>query len=214
MTNSDAGEEPKPQRFIIYIDGFNLYFGLKDSGFQRFYWLNVQELARNLVPSPGELVYTKYFTTRIAAPVDKRERQANYIEALEMLDDIAIYYGKYQFSTRTCFQCGNQERVPNEKMTDVNIAVEMLSDAFQDRFDVALLVSGDSDLTGPVAAIRRLFPEKRVIIAFPPTRHSQELEDAASGHFVIGRAKFSKSQFPDQIRKPNGYILKRPARWK
>jgi uncharacterized LabA/DUF88 family protein len=214
MSDSNAGEEPTPQRVITYIDGFNLYFGLKDSGFQRYYWLNLQELARNLVPPRGELVYTKYFTTRVVAPADKRERQAHYIEALEMLNDFAIYYGKYQFATRTCFQCGYQEKVPNEKMTDVNIAVEMLSDAFQDRFDVAMLVSGDSDLTGPVAAIRRLFPDKRVTIAFPPTRHSQELENAASGSFVIGRAKFSKSQLPDQIRKPNGYLLKRPARWK
>lgn len=31
-------------------------------------------------------------------------------------------------------------------MTDVNIAVEMMRDAFQDRFDAALLISADSDL--------------------------------------------------------------------
>jgi uncharacterized LabA/DUF88 family protein len=214
MREPDLSTEPPKQRVITYIDGFNLYFGLKNSGFHRYYWLNLQELSRNILPPRSELVYTKYFTTRVAAPADKRERQANYIEALEMLKDFAIYYGKYQFATRTCSQCGYEDRTPNEKMTDVNIAVEMLSDAFQDRFDVALLVSGDSDLTGPVAAVRRLFPEKRVIIAFPPARHSQELQEAAAGYFVIGRAKFSKSQFPDQIRKPNGYVLKRPQRWK
>ena len=42
-------------------------------------------------------------------------------------------------------------------MTDVNISVELLADAFQNKFDTALLVSGDSDLTGPIKKIKELF---------------------------------------------------------
>lgn len=30
------------QRVIAYIDGFNLYFGLKAAKWKRFYWLNLQ----------------------------------------------------------------------------------------------------------------------------------------------------------------------------
>jgi len=33
------------QRVITYIDGFNLYFGLKDKGWKRYYWLNLVELS-------------------------------------------------------------------------------------------------------------------------------------------------------------------------
>ena len=36
-------------RVIAYVDGFNLYFGLKDKGWRRFYWLNVQLLVQNLL---------------------------------------------------------------------------------------------------------------------------------------------------------------------
>ena len=39
-------------RVIAYIDGFNLYFGLKSQGWQRYFWLNVQSLATNLL-KPG-----------------------------------------------------------------------------------------------------------------------------------------------------------------
>ena len=39
-------------------------------------------------------------------------------------------------------------------MTDVNIATAMLTDAYRDRFDTALLVSADSDLVPPVRAAR------------------------------------------------------------
>jgi len=36
-------------RAITYIDGFNLYFGLKSQGWERFLWLDVQALSRNLL---------------------------------------------------------------------------------------------------------------------------------------------------------------------
>ena len=36
-------------RVITYIDGFNLYFGLKSQGWERFLWLDVQALSRNLL---------------------------------------------------------------------------------------------------------------------------------------------------------------------
>jgi len=54
----------------------------------------------------------------------------------------------------------------------VNIAIALTSDAFRDQFDTALLVSGDSDLTGPVLQIKQLFPAKRIVVAFPPARSS------------------------------------------
>jgi hypothetical protein len=56
-------------------------------------------------------------------------------------------------------------------MTDINITTELLSDAFTDRFDVALLISADSDLVGPIQKVRHLFPEKRMIVVFPPAQH-------------------------------------------
>ena len=58
-------------------------------------------------------------------------------------------------------------------MTDVNIAVELLGDAQDDVFDTAMVVSGDSDLYGPIEAVRRRYPHKRVVVAFPPDRVSK-----------------------------------------
>ena len=37
------------ERVIVYIDGFNLYFGLKSKGWKRYYWLNLQKLAIKLL---------------------------------------------------------------------------------------------------------------------------------------------------------------------
>lgn len=200
-------------RVVAYIDGFNLYFGLKSAGWKRFYWLNPQLLAQNLLKAGQELVFTKYFTSRVSYPPGKERRQSAFLEALETLNDFRIYYGHYQANPQRCRKCGQKVWIPNEKMTDVNIAVEMLSDAYQDLFDVALVISADSDLSAPVVAINNLFPGKRVIVAFPPQRHSAQLQRLAHGFLQIGRGSVARSVFPNTIQKADGFILQRPKEW-
>jgi len=201
-------------RVIAYIDAFNLYFGLKSKGWKRYYWLNVQLLAQHLLRKSQTLVMTKYFTAKVASPPDKRKRQLTYLEALATLPDLRIYYGKYQLDPRTCRKCGFVEKVPHEKMTGVNIAVEMFSDAFHDNFDTALLISADSDLKGIVLAIKDLLPHKRIVATFPPNRFSIELSRCVDKYFVIGRGTIAKSLLQDRVKKKDGYTLKQPPRWK
>ena len=98
-------------------------------------------------------------------------------------------------------------------MTDVNIAVELLADAFNNKYDTAILISGDSDLAGPVRKIKQLFPIKKIIIVFPPGRTSFMLQKLADISFIIGRKKLKESQFPDIILKDDGYQLIRPDTW-
>ena len=203
------------QRTIAYIDGYNLYYGLRSKkGWKRFYWLNLQELAQLFLKPHQSLVATKYFTTLVTTPADKKKRQTVFIEALKTLNDFTIHYGHYLEDTVTCNNCGHTYTTYHEKMTDVNMAVELMCDAFQDRFDAALLVSGDSDLVGPIKAIKRLFPQKRIITVFPPNRVSSALKRTAHGYEHITRNILLKSVFPDQVPKPDGFVLQRPPRWK
>lgn len=202
------------ERVIAYIDGFNLYFGLKSKGWRRYYWLNQKLLIQNLLNKNQKLIITKYFTSRISAPPSKAKRQSDYIEALETLSEFQIFYGHYLSDFVECKRCGNMIYKPNEKMTDVNIAVELLKDAFNNAFDTAILVSADSDLLSPIKTIKELFPEKRIISVFPPDRYSFELTKVSSGYFTIGRKKIAMSQFTDEITKSDGFILRRPDHWK
>jgi uncharacterized LabA/DUF88 family protein len=201
------------KRVIAYIDGYNLYYGLKDKGWKWFYWLNVAALANHLLKPDQTLLFTKYFTSIVLQPVDRHDRQNTFLEALKTQDGIEITYGHFLSDVITCRNCGHTHITHHEKMTDVNIAVELLVDAYQDRYDLALLVTGDSDLVGPIKSIRRLFPEKSIIVAFPPKRVSEALKRTANGYTYIGPDSLSKSVFPDEIVKPDGFILKRPNRW-
>ncbi|MEW6216707.1 MAG: NYN domain-containing protein [Candidatus Bipolaricaulota bacterium] len=205
------------KRVVVYIDGFNLYYGMRSKGWHRYNWLNVQLLAQNLLKPGQALVGTKYFTSRVSStPRDphKNRRQSTYLEALGTLPDVRIFFGHYLENTVTCFRCGAEWPMPEEKMTDVNMAVEMMLDAFQDRWDTALLVSGDSDLTAPIQRIRSLFTGKRIVVAFPPDRTSVQLRKVAHAYLTIGRKKLADSQFPDTVRKADGYTLTRPEEWR
>jgi uncharacterized LabA/DUF88 family protein len=193
---------------------FILYFGLKTKNWKRYYWLNLEKLALAILKENQNLVATKYFTSRVSGPPDKVKRQGTFIEALETLDKFRIFYGHYLTNKVECKKCGNIFPKPSEKMTDVNIAVEMLTDAFLGQFDTAILISADSDLTAPVRRIRSLFSDKRVVVAFPPARFSFALKEVASASFFIGRKKLAVSVFPDEVLKSDDFTLKRPERWK
>jgi uncharacterized LabA/DUF88 family protein len=206
-----------PVRVIVYIDGFNLYFGMREKGWRRYYWLDVRRLALNLLRSNQKLVAVRYFTSRVRSTPSnplQHKRQNTYLEALETVPDTTIEFGHYLTRWTQCHQCGATWISSEEKMTDVNIAMSLLVDAQQDLFDTALLVSADSDLTGPVLKVRRLFPDKRVVIAFPPARSSARLLQEANAAFTISRKTLHDSQLPDQITKRDGFVLRRPAEWR
>lgn len=204
-------------RVIAYVDGFNLYFGLKTKGFKKYYWLDLPALTSALLKPEQQLLHTHYFTARIRLKGNNHadmQRQTTYLEALATRPDLSIHYGHYLQKPRQCHKCGAQWTDYEEKMTDVNIATQLLSDAFDDAFDIALLVSADSDLTTPVTRLRERFPNKRIVVALPPGRQSAELTRAAHAYFYIGEDKLRRSQLPPEVARPDGFILQRPAHWK
>jgi uncharacterized LabA/DUF88 family protein len=201
-------------RVISYIDGFNLYYGLRSARLRWAYWLDLQKLSAQFL-MPGQiLVETRYFTSIVTDPPDKHQRQAVFLEALQTLPAFSMIFGQFLVDTVVCPSCGYTYTTHHEKMTDVNIAVHMVTDAIQDRFDVALLFSADSDLASTIEKVHSLTPAKKIICVFPPERRSKHLTSVADGYKHIDYKILSRSLFPDTIRKPNGYILRRPSSWK
>jgi uncharacterized LabA/DUF88 family protein len=219
----EKGSEVPLYRAITYIDGFNLYNGLKAEGWKDCYWLDLRKLSQSLLRPHQQLVFTKYFTARIKGSHARRKRQSTFLDALATLPDFQIYEGVYRKSSITCRHCGAMQPCANcgepfesyqEKRSDVNLAVEMLTDAFQNRFDMAIVVSGDSDLCPPIEAVRRLFPKKYVYVAFPPQRELDVLKDVATRAVALERSHFEQCQFPDKVQGPNGFVLERPQEWR
>jgi hypothetical protein len=214
-----SGEpQPKP-RTIIYIDGLNFYYGAVKAN-PEWKWLDIDRFCRYLRPH-DDIRQIRYFSALIQGPT--KTNQEEYLKALSTTPLVEVILGKFKMKRAKCGvpTCEHGSRwfqTPEEKRTDVNIAVFMVDDAYQDACDQLIVFSGDSDLVPAVNVVRRRFPQKKVIVYVPsadPIRGAAvELRTSAHVHRTIPRQLLSKSQFPDQIPDGAGGFLNRPMAWR
>jgi hypothetical protein len=180
-------------RVVAYVDGFNLYHGLKAVYGRRYHWLDLQALVRSLLRPGQELLEVQYFTARVRDNPAAESRQALYLEALMSHSiRVRLIEGHFQDKPRECRNCGAR---------------------WMDAYDTAILVSGDSDLRPVIASVKRLRTGKRIIAAFPPRRHSKDLAQAVDGYTSVGHDKLRNAQLPPKIVTKGGVRLTRPAHW-
>ena len=202
------------ERVIAYIDGFNLYHGLMQARLGSSRWLDLRSLSQSLLKPSQRLELVRYFTTRVRDQPDTEKRQSIYIDALKARGGIEIDYGFFLKKKDTsCHRCGHTRPSYEEKKTDVNIAVRLLNDASDDRFDIAIIVSGDSDLVPAVESVSARFPTKGLLVAFPPKRYSSDLSRAAHDSFVVWEDKIRVSRLPDPVVTAEGIELRAPLGW-
>lgn len=201
------------QRVITYIGGFNLYHGLLQARLHSARWLDLHALGRSLLKPSQQLELTRYFTARVRGNPDKARRQGAFLDALCARGRIRIDFGHFLAKPVSCHKCGNRWQKNEEKKTDVNLAVRLLDDAYDDRFDVAIIVSGDSDLVPPIESVSARFPDKRLIAAFPPQRNSTELRRVADKAFEISEATIRGARLPDPVTTRSGTRLRAPKGW-
>jgi uncharacterized LabA/DUF88 family protein len=207
-----------PARSIVYIDGFNLYYGAIRGG--PYKWLDLQSLFTRLRQA-DQIQRIYYFTALVDG--NGRARQETYLKALATLPLVTIVLGKYKHKRVRCgvLACGyTGDRffsVPEEKRTDVNIAVQMVDDAFQNACDRFVLVSGDSDLVPGVNKVKSLFPHKEVVVYVPsrnPVRGAAvELRSSADKDRDFPLSLLRVSQFPARVPDGTGGVIAKPPGW-
>jgi uncharacterized LabA/DUF88 family protein len=169
-------------RTNVYIDGFNLYYGaLRKTPYR---WVNLRTLCQLLLPK-NSIAEIKYFTARVTArpnDPDQAVRQQLYFRALETLPGLSIHYGHFlthEVMMPLVSVPGRPQQYARvikteEKGSDVNLATHLLHDAHMGRFDVAVIVSNDSDLLEPIKIVRGQLGRK-VGILNPHKRASRAL---------------------------------------
>lgn len=198
---------------MVYVDGFNLYHGLHSKHGRKYLWLDLVQLATSLRPQQ-QLVQVKYFTAPVLNDPGAQSRQAHYLNALRAKHphQISIILGRYQAKTKTCFNCGHAYTHYEEKETDVNMATSLVVDAANKAFDTALLVTADSDMAPAVRAAQSIHPNGFIAAAFPPCRHSYELNNLMPSSFSIFEKKLKKSQLEEAFTIDN-VPFRRPEKW-
>jgi len=204
---------PPPEKLIVYVDGYNLYYGMHDEFGRSTLWLDLVELARSFRPRQ-QLVAVKYFTAPVLNDPNAQSRQAHYLDALSARypRQFLATLGRYQKKVVRCFDCGAEHDHYEEKETDVNIAVTLLTDAALHNMDSAIIVSGDSDLAPAARAAMKIRPSLFVTAAFPPNRVSKQLRHLMPASFNIDRKRIKRMQLPDSF-EVGGTRFARPQKW-
>ncbi|HEY7485119.1 MAG TPA: NYN domain-containing protein [Streptosporangiaceae bacterium] len=201
------------QRVAVYYDGFNLYHGIHDLAGRRFLWLDLQLLAKHLIRPGQKIEAVRYFTALIRNNESGLARQRIYHNALLAQTSVEVVLGRFQEKSCLCFSCGTTWQAYEEKETDVSIAVSLVEDAVNNRFDTALVISADSDLCPAMRAIRRLKPQLRIIAVFPPRRRSGALRRESDAVLHINEIQLRGAQLPDVVQGTGGRKYRRPAYW-
>ena len=209
-------DEPRI-RTVVYVDSFNLYYGaLKRTSFK---WLDLDRLFSMLLRK-NEILKIKYFTARMESTTHKPSRATNqqlYLRALGTLPTVEIHFGRF-LTTTTRMPLADPAARPRtvevlkteEKGSDVNLGTHLLMDAFDDAFDLAVVVSNDSDLLLPIQIVRQRF-QRKVGIINPHPSHARSLKENSDWMWPLRRGPLSASQFPDQLVDTAGAFRKPPT---
>lgn len=204
------------QKVIVYVDGFNFYYGLKkDHRWRRYYWLDVIKFFEKFIKPDQELVCVKYFSAR-PNNTDKALRQNAFFQANKDNPKFRLILGKYLRKTITCFNCGYLIQTYEEKESDVRIATQIVNDANNHLCDIAVVVSADSDMIPAIELA--LQAGTKVFVFFPPFHHSNSLSNISTSRVInLERyeSRFRQCLLPDIVHlKESGFDLAIPEKWK
>ncbi len=217
-------------RTIIYVDGFNLYYRLLKAK-PALRWLNLKALAERLLKPENDVIGVRYFTARVSGQGDPTApaRQQVYLDALKSLPETRIHMGTFLSSQKFAGLVHPPEFRPSaalappwpdvvkirkveEKGSDVNLACYLLLDAFQENYDVAAVISNDSDLVEPIRITTQIL-KKPVGLFSPVPNPNPELKRVSSFVRHISLSDLSVSQFPEQVTASDGATATRPDGW-
>ena len=126
---------------------------------------------------------------------------------------VETIFGKFYRKYRLCSNCNQYYKSHEEKRTDVNIAISLLVNAVQDKYDTAIIISADSDLIPAIEAVKLNFPNKNIGIIIPLFGKAEELKKIADFHSKISEWHLKSSQFSDTIDISGGVKLTKPPEW-
>ena len=179
-------------RIFFLVDGFNLYHaldrfeGAPDSDrYHKYKWISLTRLASCYLTKKDVIAGIEYFTTLATWDPDKVARHRLFIKAQEN-EEVAVVYGEFKRKDRTCRFCHRPFRSVEEKQTDVNIALRLFQLAIQDRYDNAIIISGDTDLLPAIKAVQSTFPSKQIGVVIPIGRALEDMKKQADFHYKMG----------------------------
>ncbi|GAC1550161.1 MAG: hypothetical protein NVS2B5_05870 [Beijerinckiaceae bacterium] len=186
---------------------------------------------------PKVVTRVNYYTARVSGNPDRDapKRQEAYLDALSTVPEVSIHYGKFLSSEKWAALVWPAQAKPagyvwpgtlpelvkvqktEEKGSDVNLGCHLVRDALTDAFDLAVIITNDTDLVEPMRiAIHEAGKAVGLLSPIKQGRGSdgkwygphRSLTNAASFTLYLHNSHLANSQFPGAVGKST-----RPITW-
>jgi len=201
------------KRVACFIDGFNMYHAIDNRFATCYKWCNYRALINGYLQDDEQLDRVLYFSAFARWDTGKVARHNMFIKALSH-HGIEVIMGKFKKKKPFCKKCSQRYTTHEEKESDVNIAIHMVSMAYEDDFDTALLVSGDSDFVSTIQFLKEKFDRKKFGVIVPGNlQFANDLRNVAHFSKHVDFEHIKTSRLPDEITLEDGTLIKCPPEY-
>ncbi len=215
-------------RAFVCIDGFNLYYrALKNTPHKR---LDIAALADAAMPTDCAVESVRHYAARVSGRVDPGApaRQHAYLRALATPPRVRSTFGNFLVTKKWSGLVQPPEFRPaftppaetsldvacvwktEEKGSDVDLGVHLVRDAARGLFDVAGVLTNDTDLCEPIRITVSEFGLK-VILLSPTGKPATSVARLANGVRHI-KPYLGPCRLPDRIIDAKGRVIVKPGR--
>ena len=170
----------KKEKIVVFIDGSNLYHDLvKNFGKAK---LDFKAFA-DFLAGKNKLVQVYYYN----APLNQKDNpsayqsQQRFFSSLGKIPRFEVKLGRLEKRPKS---------PPVEKGVDVRMAVDIVTHAYSNIYDIGIVVSGDADFVPAIKAAQD-FGKKMVNVCFPKTK-SFHLNQVCNETITIDKEAFDK----------------------
>lgn len=184
-----SGPSPSYRQVMVFVDGGYLREYIKKKwGSQELATGPLQSLTRKLIEYVqfgniyGELIRTYYYDAIVdEKEKDERERQNEFFDTLRTLPSCTVRLGRLKTV---------RKEPRRQKGVDILMAIDMLTKAYENHYDIAILVAGDGDFVDLVEAVKDA--GKRVYGAYIKDHVDDKLLGSLDNHIIISDESLQK----------------------
>jgi len=135
------------EKFMVFIDGSNMYHGQKDLNF----WIDYEKF-RDLLKTDRNIIRFHYYEGYPLPILPRKQAFYSKLRHLEM----TIKTKPLRKRPYRCEKCEYEKKINYEKGIDASLSTDLLWHAFQNSYDTAIILTGDDDFVPPIEKVKLL----------------------------------------------------------
>lgn len=218
MSESQPEAEPAAPlggRAALYVDGFNLYHPIHETGENHLKWACLWRLGEIICEKGGQRLVRVVFCTavpKIERDAGKHDRHIRFNSA-QKARGVSIILGHYVPENIEENGVPTGRKKWTEKQTDINVALAVITDGIDDVYDTAFLLSADTDQVATARTFsERLSPQGKKLIGIAPPGRAVPSDYSKYGvkGVTLTRYQIERCVMPEQVAGPDKLIMRPP----